>query len=81
MADGPRAQLPTPPVHPAEPDEPAKPWTTLTSELVHTTPWLALRQDQVRTHTGRAITYRRIQMSVHAFMHRVKMEPVSAGHT
>jgi ADP-ribose pyrophosphatase len=29
----------------------------LRSELVYTTPWLALRQDQLRTHTGAAITY------------------------
>jgi ADP-ribose pyrophosphatase len=54
VADGPRAEPPTPP---ASPDEPAEPWTTLASELVYTTPWLTLRQDQVRTHTGRAITY------------------------
>jgi ADP-ribose pyrophosphatase len=56
VADGPRAEPPSP-TPPDHPDEPAEPWTTLSSELVHTTPWLALRQDQVRTHTGRAITY------------------------
>jgi ADP-ribose pyrophosphatase len=39
------------------PGEPVEPWTTLGSELVYTTPWLALRQDRVRTHTGREITY------------------------
>ncbi len=57
MADGPRAELPIPPDQPAEPAEPAEPWTTLDSALVYTTPWLALRQDRVRTHTAREITY------------------------
>jgi ADP-ribose pyrophosphatase len=51
VADGPHDHPPAPP------DEPAEPWNTLGSELVYTTPWLALRQDRVRTHTGREITY------------------------
>lgn len=37
--------------------EPREPWQTLsTTELVRTK-WLAIRRDQVRTHTGAEITY------------------------
>lgn len=42
---------------PDEPDEPENPWTTLTSETPYVTPWLAVRRDTVRTHTGDEITY------------------------
>ncbi|HEX5156958.1 MAG TPA: NUDIX hydrolase [Ktedonobacterales bacterium] len=38
-------------------DEPEQPWTTLTSEQPYMTPWLAIRRDTVRTHTGDEITY------------------------
>lgn len=38
-------------------DEPEQPWTTLTSERPYVTPWLAIRRDTVRTHTGAEITY------------------------
>ena len=38
-------------------DEPAQPWETLASERPYVTQWLAMRRDQVRTHTGAAITY------------------------
>ena len=37
--------------------EPESPWTTLASEQVFATPWLRIRQDRVRTHTGEEITY------------------------
>ncbi|HBY06867.1 MAG TPA: NUDIX hydrolase [Chloroflexi bacterium] len=33
------------------------PWETLKSEKIYANPWFALRQDQVRTHTGAEITY------------------------
>ena len=33
------------------------PWETLQSEQIYANPWFALRQDQVRTHTGAEITY------------------------
>ncbi|MFH1632661.1 MAG: NUDIX hydrolase [Chloroflexota bacterium] len=33
------------------------PWETLASERIFENPWFALRQDQVRTHTGAEITY------------------------
>ena len=33
------------------------PWKTLSSERIYKNPWYALRQDQVRTHTGAEITY------------------------
>lgn len=33
------------------------PWETLLSERIYENPWYALRQDQVRTHTGAEITY------------------------
>jgi 8-oxo-dGTP pyrophosphatase MutT (NUDIX family) len=39
------------------PDEPEQPWTTLASERPYVTPWLAIRRDQVRTHTGAEIAY------------------------
>jgi 8-oxo-dGTP pyrophosphatase MutT (NUDIX family) len=39
------------------PDEPAQPWETLASERPYVTRWLAMRRDQVRTHTGAEITY------------------------
>ena len=38
-------------------DEPEQPWTTLTSEQPYVTPWLAIRRDTVRTHTGAETTY------------------------
>lgn len=38
-------------------DEPTTPWTTLGSAYVFATPWLRIRQDQVRIHTGADITY------------------------
>lgn len=38
-------------------DEPANPWTTLGSERVFATSWLAIRQDRVRTHHDEEITY------------------------
>jgi 8-oxo-dGTP pyrophosphatase MutT (NUDIX family) len=38
-------------------DEPEQPWTTLTNERPYVTPWLAIRRDTVRTHTGDEITY------------------------
>ncbi|HEV2237381.1 MAG TPA: NUDIX hydrolase [Ktedonobacterales bacterium] len=56
MADDPPAQPPQS-LPPDPPDEPAQPWTVLGSELVYATPWLALRQDRLRTHTDREITY------------------------
>jgi ADP-ribose pyrophosphatase len=33
------------------------PWETLTSKKIYENAWYALRQDQVRTHTGEQITY------------------------
>jgi ADP-ribose pyrophosphatase len=42
---------------PGLPDEPEEPWTTLSSERPYITPWLTIRRDQVRTHTGAEITY------------------------
>ncbi len=33
------------------------PWTTLSTERIYENPWYALRQDLVRTHTGKQITY------------------------
>lgn len=33
------------------------PWKTLSSKQIYQNPWYALRQDQVRTHTGAEITY------------------------
>jgi len=33
------------------------PWDTLSSERIYKNPWYALRQDRVRTHTGKQITY------------------------
>lgn len=39
------------------PDEPEQPWTTLASERPYETPWLAIRRDTVRTHTGAEVTY------------------------
>lgn len=33
------------------------PWETLSSKRIYENPWYALRQDQVRTHTGAEITY------------------------
>lgn len=38
-------------------DEPEHPWTTLSSERPYVTRWLAVRRNQVRTHTGDEITY------------------------
>lgn len=35
----------------------SSPWVTLASERIYQNPWFALRQDQVRTHTGAQITY------------------------
>ena len=32
-------------------------WKTLASEKIYENPWYALRQDEVRTHTGKQITY------------------------
>jgi len=37
--------------------DPQHPWKTLTSKRIYENPWYALRQDQVRTHTGTEITY------------------------
>jgi ADP-ribose pyrophosphatase len=45
------------PRQPRHDDEPDSPWTTLGSERVFATPWLSLRQDRVRTHTGAEIEY------------------------
>lgn len=45
------------PHSPRDLDEPDNPWTTLNSEQAFTTPWLIIRQDRVRTHTGEEITY------------------------
>lgn len=42
---------------PGGPDEPPNPWITLSSEQAFSTPWLRIRQDRVRTHTGEEITY------------------------
>ena len=39
------------------PDSVPPPWKTLSSELIYENPWYALRQDQLRTHTGKQITY------------------------
>jgi len=33
------------------------PWETLSSKKIYENHWYALRQDQVRTHTGKQITY------------------------
>ena len=33
------------------------PWETLSSEKIYENPWYGLRQDLVRTHTGKQITY------------------------
>ena len=33
------------------------PWETLSSKKIYENQWYALRQDQVRTHTGKQITY------------------------
>ena len=33
------------------------PWDTLSSKRIYENPWYALREDQVRTHTGKQITY------------------------
>lgn len=33
------------------------PWDTLSSRRIYENPWYALRQDRVRTHTGKQITY------------------------
>jgi len=33
------------------------PWETLASKKIYENAWYALRQDQVRTHTGKQITY------------------------
>ncbi len=33
------------------------PWKTLSSERIYENPWYALRQDRVRTHTEKQITY------------------------
>ena len=33
------------------------PWKTLKSKRIYENPWYALREDQVRTHTGAEITY------------------------
>jgi ADP-ribose diphosphatase len=38
-------------------DEPAEPWQTLASAVPVRTPWLAVRQDRVRIHTGAEISY------------------------
>ena len=37
--------------------ESRSPWEMLSSERVYENPWYALRQDRVRTHTGKQITY------------------------
>lgn len=36
--------------------EPPQPWDRLSTRVVHETPWLALREDHVRTHTGTELT-------------------------
>jgi ADP-ribose pyrophosphatase len=41
----------------ADRPEPRDPWQTLSSTVPLRTKWLAVRQDQVRTHTGAEITY------------------------
>ncbi len=33
------------------------PWEMLSSQKIYENPWYALREDQVRTHTGKQITY------------------------
>lgn len=35
----------------------SSPWDTLSSEKIYENSWYALRQDRVRTHTGKQITY------------------------
>ena len=35
----------------------SSPWDTLSSQKIYENSWYALRQDQVRTHTGKQITY------------------------
>lgn len=45
------------PKRPFQHDEPEDAWTTLSSERPYVTRWLAVRRDQVRTHTGDEITY------------------------
>ena len=50
MSDTPRRPI-------SKHDEPEHPWTTLSSERPYVTRWLAVRRDQVRTHTGDEITY------------------------
>ncbi len=42
---------------PASQLQPPQPWQTLSSKIVHRTPWFELRQDQVRTHNNTEITY------------------------
>lgn len=44
----------------AAPDLNAKPWRTLSSRLLHTTPWFAVRQDDVLRPDGSAGVYERI---------------------
>ena len=38
-------------------DAEKSPWETISSERIYENPWFALRQDEVRTHTGKPITY------------------------
>jgi ADP-ribose pyrophosphatase len=49
-------------------DEPVRPWTTLSSRPVHATPWFTVREDQVRTQTGAALTYTYLERSGAVFV-------------
>jgi ADP-ribose pyrophosphatase len=51
------SDTPKPLAEHAKHGEPEHPWTTLSSERPYVTRWLAVRRDQVRTHTGDEITY------------------------